>query len=149
MKKLERTHHAFPIIQLLVVVAIIALLASILLPSLGRAKRASEKAICINNLKQIQLAYSLYPEDYQGRLVINGMGEILPAPENLGTWVVGVMGHTDTSDAANIQSTNTTYLSGHKDALFTPYIRTSRSYKCPSDRATVTIKRRKCDRVRS
>jgi prepilin-type N-terminal cleavage/methylation domain-containing protein len=149
MKKLQRTHHAFTLIELLIVVAIIAILASMLLPSLGRAKRTAEKAVCINNLKQIQLAYSLYPADYDGRLVINGMGELLPPPENLGNWVMGLMGHRDTSDAANRQSTNTTYLAGHRDALFTPYIRTPRSYKCPSDHSTVTIQRRKFDRVRS
>lgn len=53
----------FTLIELLIVVAIIGILASLLMPSLARAREKAYVAICINNHKQLGLAYNMYSDD--------------------------------------------------------------------------------------
>jgi prepilin-type N-terminal cleavage/methylation domain-containing protein/prepilin-type processing-associated H-X9-DG protein len=67
----SRLHSApagFTLIELLVVIAIIAVLAALLLPALSRAKRKSRSIVCLNNEKQINLAYSIARDAGNGRL---------------------------------------------------------------------------------
>jgi prepilin-type N-terminal cleavage/methylation domain-containing protein/prepilin-type processing-associated H-X9-DG protein len=64
----------FTLIELLVVVAIIAVLMAILMPSLQRAREQGQRAACLNNLKQLQLAWITYADDYDDKIV-NGEAE--------------------------------------------------------------------------
>lgn len=56
----------FTLVELLVVISIIAVLMSMLLPALGKAKGASLSIVCKNNFRQIGIAFGCYGNDYNG-----------------------------------------------------------------------------------
>ena len=58
--------QGFTLIELLVVVAIIAILASMLLPALSRARGVAQSLVCVNNQKQINVAFSMFADDNDG-----------------------------------------------------------------------------------
>ncbi len=67
-KKLSAERH-FTLIELLIVIAIIAILAAMLFPSLNKAKAAGQKISCTNNMKQILMMFSNYTTNYDGLIV--------------------------------------------------------------------------------
>jgi len=59
---------AFTLVELLVTVAVIGILASLLLPTLGRAKDKAVRTHCLNNIRQFNLGMRIYGDDNQDRL---------------------------------------------------------------------------------
>lgn len=64
-----KRQKGFTLIELLVVIAIIALLLSIMLPALKRAKEAVKRVYCLNNFKHLTLAWMLYADNNDGKVV--------------------------------------------------------------------------------
>jgi len=60
-----RRHNAFTLVELLVVIGIIALLISILLPSLNKARKSAVAVQCSSNMRQLNLALTMYINDHK------------------------------------------------------------------------------------
>ncbi len=99
--------RAFTLIEILVVVAIVALLAAILFPVFARARENARRASCTSNLKQIFLAHSLYKEDYDGVFApsayVNASGGRVEWPELFLSYTRSRQVFLCPSDAASTQ----------------------------------------------
>lgn len=115
----------FSLIELLVVVAIIAILAGMLLPALSKAKIKGQQISCLNNLKQLALCWTMYADDNDSRLAPNNVKGMLGEEASDDSWVVG---------NARADRTNRNIENGK---LF-KYNRSFGIYRCPADRSTVT-----------
>jgi prepilin-type N-terminal cleavage/methylation domain-containing protein len=113
---------AFTLVELLVAIAIIGILAALVLSALSRSKQQAQGTQCVNNLKQMQAAWSLYADDFSQVLVLNA-GYFQPEYVTNLCWVAG-----DVSSLPD--ETNTLPLSG---ALLGSYAKNVPIYKCPAD----------------
>jgi prepilin-type N-terminal cleavage/methylation domain-containing protein/prepilin-type processing-associated H-X9-DG protein len=122
--KQDRTRRdkGFTLIELLVVISIIAVLMAILMPALNRAREQGKRGGCLNNCKQLALAWIMYADENGDKLVNGDTGEYnIHANETswvLRDWETGM---------TQLQKTDAI----RKGALY-PYTQSLKLYKCPT-----------------
>jgi prepilin-type N-terminal cleavage/methylation domain-containing protein len=109
-KPAPHPRFSFTLIELLVVIAIIAILAALLLPSLRNARRSARDTGCINNLRQLHAALSLYVNDNEGYLPSSSEASFTNYPP----WHLGITNYVRTAyrggnSIANGASVNDVY----------------------------------------
>jgi prepilin-type N-terminal cleavage/methylation domain-containing protein/prepilin-type processing-associated H-X9-DG protein len=134
--------RGFTLVELLVVIAIIAILAAMLLPALVQARRAAWRSGCINNQRQLALAWSMYASDHSEALPLNGYG----SEEEVGEKRLWVLGNTHMDPGG---FTNRSWLLDPRRASFAGYVKTLGTYRCPADRSRVEIGGKEHHKTRS
>ena len=117
---------AFTLLELLVAIAVIAILAALLLPAINRGKSAAQGVRCTSNLRQLIQAWHIYADENNGQLPCNADGQ-----DGMGVftnWVAGTMSRS--TDATNAQ-----LLIDPRESALARYITAPGVYKCPGDRS--------------
>ncbi|HEV2352957.1 MAG TPA: hypothetical protein VGR89_01835 [Puia sp.] len=119
-----------------------------ILPALARAKQKTQGIYCMNNTKEITLAWNMYASDNNDHLVWNSDGGNDGKQKGNEAWVAGWLDFTTSPD-----NTNITYLVDHTVNLYGaylgPYIKNPAAFKCPADQSQVRIAGQSLSRVRS
>lgn len=135
-------NRGFTLIELLVVIAIIAILAGMLLPALAKSKTKAQGILCMNNHRQLMLAWRLYAEDSSDKIPF---AYSAPGANAQYAWVMGILdfnggNRSNWDPEVDIKKSPLWNYCGNSLAI----------WRCPADKSTVKVPNRgEVPRVRS
>jgi len=143
--KRQKTLRAFTLIELLVVIAIIAILAAMLLPALSRAKCRAQSVQCMNNSRQLMLAWRMYAEENRDWLPFGYAVSAGPPDNRPYLWVKGIIDVNNDGAQANWDVESTL-----KQGAIWPFCKSTAIFRCPADPSTaVNNLNQRVPRIRS
>lgn len=138
----RRNPGGFTLIELLVVIAIIAILAAMILPALGKAKLKAQGIQCMNNHRQLTMAWRMYAEDNHDRLVLASHSGTPNNPMNQYAWTWTELNFTPDPKNWDINADIT------RRPLW-QYNKTPGIYRCPADNSYVIVNGERKARIRT
>ena len=116
---------AFTLIELLVVIAIIGILASILLPALGKAREKANAVSCLSNMRQWGLALNMYCDDNNDYMPYEGCSSCYPIDQsyNLGAWYNSLSPYIGVSALKDLYALERIPVPGVKSVYVCPSLR--------------------------
>jgi prepilin-type N-terminal cleavage/methylation domain-containing protein/prepilin-type processing-associated H-X9-DG protein len=129
---MNKKTKGFTLIELLVVIAIIAILMAILMPTLNRAREQGRRAACLSNLKQLTLAWLMYADENDSKIVSGDAGyeHGTPGGPNYEQPWVGRCWADDYGTGGQLPVES--QIEGIKDGALWPYVREVKAYACPT-----------------
>ncbi|MCP4260909.1 MAG: prepilin-type N-terminal cleavage/methylation domain-containing protein [Planctomycetes bacterium] len=128
---------AFTLIELLVVIAIVAVLMAILFPALKRAREQGRRAVCLSNLKQLALAWTMYADENDDKIVNgeaagggNGRADTPTSGRHKGEkwWVGGDCGDFWSGEHLPMEI----QIGAIQNGALYPYTKNEKLYRCPT-----------------
>jgi prepilin-type N-terminal cleavage/methylation domain-containing protein/prepilin-type processing-associated H-X9-DG protein len=138
--KAQTSASGFTLVELLVVIAVTAMLVAVVLPSLATSKDAGQGALCMSNLRQLTTAWMTYTADNRGKLVPNGDEASQPASPSdpkalpggsLSQWCPGRQDVV--TDLSPVNSAVNVGYEWIELGLIYPYVGNVSAYHCPAD----------------
>ena len=115
--------RGFTLMELLIVIAIIALLVSILLPAITRAREMASRTVCLSNIRQLQLGWLAYANEHKGHFCTTGLS-VARTYQGLGGLGGGWLSAHDLQNANAVD---------FPDSRLWPYVHDINVYYCPND----------------
>ena len=128
-----KTARGFTLIELLVVIAVIAILMAILMPALQRAREQGQRAACLNNLKQLTLAWIMYCDENDDRIVNGAGGMTFTSGNRTETPWVGRCWHDNYGGGEQLpEETQKARLTDKDASSMWPYVSELKIFACPT-----------------
>ena len=143
MSTIEKRNRAFTLIEMLVVIAIIAMLSAIAIPSFRTARQHATGTVCLSNQRQLYMAWAMYFDTHNG-LLVGGSTYYDRDNSTPYRWVEQPLFHDSDNPEYNSVPDESLFcheyrLNGIRAGELYPYTQNVGIYHCPGDRTNVKL----------